>query len=63
MEKLGRCVEKPELGPEETDFGEVRGRGERRATMGRQRVEGTARTKKQRPLGHPTIGAFGLARM
>lgn len=29
--KLGRYTEKPELGPEETNFGEIRERGGRRA--------------------------------
>lgn len=60
--KLGRYMGKPELGPEETNFGEVRER-EGRATMGGRGMEDRARTEKHRgPDGHRTRGAFGLAR-
>lgn len=61
MGKVGRYTAKPELGPEETKFGEVRERGEQ---LWEAREWRTRKNKKaQRPVGRPTIGAFGLARL
>lgn len=60
MGKLGRYTEKPELGPEETNFGE----GKEESNYGKPGNGGHRKNKKaQRPVGHPTIGAFGLARL
>lgn len=68
MGELGRYMGKLELGHEETDLGKVRQREGRSHLTQDQPWEAmewrTARTKTHRGLdGHPTRGAFGLARM